>query len=125
MNLVQIAQIFLGAYFLFFGINGFLNWIKIPKPNPRMFEFISAIDRAQFILPIVKVIEIVAGALLISGYAVNLAIFLLLPISLVIILSQLFLNRPKGLDVVLFITVPFLVILISKWSVWFEFLFQK
>lgn len=125
MNLVQIAEIFLGAYFLFFGLNGFFNWIKIPKPNARMFEFVLALDRASFILPVVKVIEIVGGGLLISGYAVNLAIFLLLPISLVIILSQLILNRPKGLDVVLLIAVPFIFIIISKWSSWFEFLVLK
>lgn len=106
-----ISRVALGLNVLFFGINGFTHWLTIPKGEPAFEEFIEALVKAKFILPTVKVIEILAGLMLLSNQRVTLALALLAPIIFGVAGAHLALNRTKGLMIVSSLVGPFVFML--------------
>jgi putative oxidoreductase len=74
---VLIARILLGLIFLFFGLNGFLNFLHAPIPPGFL-------------------VQIVGGVLLLSGQFVPLALILLGPVIVNILLFHIAL-QPAGL----------------------------
>jgi uncharacterized membrane protein YphA (DoxX/SURF4 family) len=75
-----IARVVLGAIFLVFGANGFLQFLPAPELTPASGAFFGALAAAGYLLPLLKATEVVAGALLLSNRAVPLALVLLAPI---------------------------------------------
>lgn len=92
------ARFLLGLIFVVFGLNGFLNFIPIPPPTPEGGAFLGALAATGYMFPIIKIIEIVGGALLLSGFAFPLAQILLAPITINIFLYHLILDgSPNGM----------------------------
>jgi hypothetical protein len=54
-------RIILGFQLMFWGLNGFFNWVKIPPSGPVIENFVSACIQTKFIMPTVKIFEIVFG----------------------------------------------------------------
>jgi putative oxidoreductase len=98
-KLPLVARIFLGAIFLVFGLNKFLHFIPQPPMSGRPLEFMGGMMAAGYLFPLLALTEIVAGALLIGGRFVPLAITLLAPIIVNIAGFHLAL-APEGLPVV-------------------------
>lgn len=93
-KLPLIARYLLGLVFVVFGLNFWLKFIDIPSPpalSPAA-AFMGALYGSGF-LTLVKVLEIVGGALLLSGRYVNLALLLLGPIVVNIALYHFFLVK--------------------------------
>jgi putative oxidoreductase len=89
------ARIVLGLIFFVFGLNGFLNFIPMsPMPEGAM-SFMGALGATGYFFPVLKLTEIVSGAMLLSGYFVPMALILLSPIIVHITLFHLFL-APSG-----------------------------
>lgn len=100
-----------GAYFLYWGLNGFFQWKAIP-PNSSAFEsFIGRLLQVPLLMTLVKGIEITAGLMLILGFWPELAWLALLPIVLVITTSHVLLNFRLGWRVALEVAVPYLILL--------------
>lgn len=97
---VLITRIVLGLIYLVFGFNFFLHFIPLPAmPGPGG-DFESALFKAGYFFPFMKVIEIVTGiALLINKYT---AFFVLIifPVTVNIFLFHAFLG-PEGLTMAL------------------------
>src|ERR1700731_1357691 len=88
----------LGFVFLAFGLNGFVHFIpQMKMPNPAL-EFFIGLAATGYMLPLLFVTQAVAGALLIVGLFVPLALALLAPIIVNIFLFHVFL-APDGLPV--------------------------
>ena len=87
-----IVRILLGLLFLVFGLNGFLHFIPMPEPTPEAGAFFSALIKTGYFLPVLKVLEIVSGILLLSGFFVPLALTILAPIVVHIFLFHIFLD---------------------------------
>ncbi|HWU41844.1 MAG TPA: hypothetical protein VN132_00360, partial [Bdellovibrio sp.] len=49
---------------IFWGLNGFFEWVKIPPASKGVEKFVQACADTKFILPTVKFIEIFCGGLL-------------------------------------------------------------
>ena len=98
MNKVtMIARILMGLVFFVFGLNGFLQFIPMPTNTPaEASAFMSAIMATGYFFPVLKVTEIVAGLMLLSGFFVPLALVVLAPVVLHIVLYHVFLD-PAGL----------------------------
>ena len=94
------ARILLGAVFLVFGANGFLNFIPQPPPSADALPFVGGLAAAGYFFPLLKATEVVAGALLLANRFVPLALSVLAPIVVNIVAFHLFL-APAGLALAL------------------------
>lgn len=87
-----VARLLLGLVFTVFGLNGFLNFLPAPPLSGPEGEFLGAMVKTGYFFPIVKLIEVICGVLLLSGFFVPLALILLAPIVFQIFFFHLFLN---------------------------------
>jgi uncharacterized membrane protein YphA (DoxX/SURF4 family) len=97
-SLPGIARVLLGLVFSVFGLNGFLNFLPHPPEPPAALAFLGALAATGYMLPLIKATELVAGALLLSGRFVPLALALIAPVIVNIVAFHLFL-APGGLAV--------------------------
>jgi uncharacterized membrane protein YphA (DoxX/SURF4 family) len=89
---VAMARVVLALPFLVFGLNHFLHFMAMPSPslpNPAS-QFVGAIDSTGY-LDVIKVLEIVGGALVLSGRLVPLGLTILTPIVVNILFFEIFL----------------------------------
>lgn len=84
-RLSTAARLGLGLVFFVFGLNGFLHFLPQPPAPERAGAFIGALLGAGYLFPVLKAVEVVAGALLLAGVAVPFALTLLAPIIVNII----------------------------------------
>nr|AIA10596.1 unknown Function [uncultured bacterium] len=90
-----VARLLLGLICLVFGLNGFLNFIKMgPLPPGLAGQFVVALALSHYFW-VVAALQIAGGALLLVNRFVPLALVLLGPVIVNIILYHLFLN-PSG-----------------------------
>lgn len=94
---LRITEIICGLFYLFYGVNGFFQFVAIPSPSERALEFLKALDKAQFIMPSIKIIEIVAGFLFLFSFHGALAWLLMSPIVFNILGYQWILNKKEKL----------------------------
>jgi hypothetical protein len=100
--ITSILQRMLGFIFLAFGLNGFVQFIpQMKMPNPAL-EFFVGLAATHYMLPLLFVTQAAAGALLIVGLYVPLALALLAPIILNIFLFHIFL-APDGIPVAIIV----------------------
>jgi uncharacterized membrane protein YphA (DoxX/SURF4 family) len=81
-----VARILLGLIFFVFGLNGFLHFIPMPPMPEEAGALMGALAATGYFFPVLKITEIVSGALLLSGLFVPLALILLAPIVVQIFL---------------------------------------
>ena len=100
-----IARLLLGLIFFVFGLNGFLGFLPPPPlPEGPAQEFMGGLAAAGYFFPVLKALEVVAGAMLLTGFAVPLALVLLAPDVVQIFLFHLFLAPdPQGLGLAILI----------------------
>lgn len=87
-----VARILLGLVFLVFGLNFFLKFLPIPPAEGRAAAFMGALFTSGY-LAVVKVLEILGGALTISGRFTPLGLLILGPIVVNIALYDLYLAK--------------------------------
>jgi putative oxidoreductase len=99
---VLIVRILFGGLMVFSSLNFFFNFIPQEMPGGAVQKFAQGMDATVYMFPLIKIIELVVGVSLISGFFVPLATVVLFPISLNIFLFHLFLV-PEGAAVGIFI----------------------
>lgn len=99
-----MARVLLGGMFLVFGINALLPEMPIKVPPPES-ETAKAYMKLMFIdsnyLKAVKVLEVIGGALVLSGRLVPLGLVILTPIALNILFYEIFFVGQGGPGVAL------------------------
>jgi len=101
MKILQQAPSFLLALvFVVFGLNYFLNFITMPQQTGDAATFLGLIYSTGF-LGFVKVLEVVIGALLFIKPLRALALLLIAPISLNILLFEVFIAHKPGIGILL------------------------
>jgi uncharacterized membrane protein YphA (DoxX/SURF4 family) len=94
------VQRVLGFVFLAFGLNGFVHFIpQIKMGNPAL-KFFIGVAATGYLLPLLYITQATAGALLLVGLFVPLALAILAPIVVNILLFHLFL-APQGIPLAL------------------------
>ena len=99
---VLIVRILFGGLMVFSSLNFFFNFIPQEMPGGEVQKFAQGMDAAVYMFPLIKIVELVVGLALISGFFIPLATVVLFPISLNIFLFHLFL-APEGAAVGIFI----------------------
>ena len=99
---VIIVRSLLGALFLFASITFFLKLITPPPATGAMKIFSDGLEASRYLMPTVKIIELLCGLLFITGRFVPLATILIAPIIVNIVLVNAFL-APEGLPVAFFL----------------------
>jgi uncharacterized membrane protein YphA (DoxX/SURF4 family) len=95
--LTLTVRFLLGAVFLVFGANKLVPFIPMPPLPPAAAPFIGGLAAAGYMIPMLGAIEVVAGALLIAGRFVPLALTVLAPIVVNIALFHVLLVPGFGM----------------------------
>lgn len=107
MNWLEIiTRIYLGAFFVISGLNGFFNFYSPPPPNENLKQFIEQLHKSG-LLTFVKICEIIFGGALIFNLYVPLSLLILGVIIFIIVFVQNSMNFPKGVSVSLQIVCPY------------------
>lgn len=99
---VIIVRVLMGLLFLFASVVYFLELIPQPEIEGDMKTFNEGLEAARYLMPLVKVVELLAALALLSGFFLPLAVVALFPVSLNIFLVHVFL-APEGLPVAVFV----------------------
>ena len=83
--LAVFSRIALGGLMLFSGLNKFFHFVEMEMPGGRAGNFMAILSESQF-LSVVAVLEILGGAMLVTGFFVPLGLVLLGPIVVNILL---------------------------------------
>jgi putative oxidoreductase len=103
MRLVTlIIRLLLGAIMLFASISYFFNLGDQPVPTGEMTTIMTGFLATKYLLPLVKITELLVGITLISGKFIKLGIIVLLPISINIFLIHAFIS-PTELPIAFFV----------------------
>jgi uncharacterized membrane protein YphA (DoxX/SURF4 family) len=105
------ARSLLGLIFFVFGLNFFLHFIPTPPMSGPPADFAGAMAATGYLFVLVKVTEVVGGALLLAGRYVPLALALLAPVVVNIFFFHAFL-APSGL------AVPIVVLALEIFLAW-------
>jgi putative oxidoreductase len=91
-----IARVLLGLVYFVFGLNFFLHFIPDqPQPGGAAGAYSAGLFQTGYFFPFMKTIEVIGGALLLSGFFVPLSVAVLAPITVHIFLFHIFL-APAG-----------------------------
>jgi len=93
---VVVVRTLLGLLFLFASITYLFGLITPPPPTGAMKTFTDGLEAARYLLPVVKVVELLCGIAFVTGRFVPLAAVLIAPIVVNIVLVHAFL-APEGL----------------------------
>jgi uncharacterized membrane protein YphA (DoxX/SURF4 family) len=96
------ARILLGLIFFVFGLNGFFQFLPQPPVPEKALAFLGALVGTGYMFPLIKVVEVVGGALLLSNRFVPLALAVIAPNVVNIVLFHTVL-APAGLPIALMV----------------------
>jgi putative oxidoreductase len=86
------SRLLLGVIYFVFGLNGFLQFLPMPPLPEGAMSFMGGLASSGYFFPFLKGTEVVAGLLLLTGFAAPLALIILAPITLNIFLFHFFLT---------------------------------
>lgn len=99
---VIVVRSLMGLLLLFASVTFLLQLITPAPPVGAMKTFTDGLAASTYLMPLVKVLELVCAIAFLTGRFVPLAAVVLAPITVNIVLVHVFLD-PKGLPVALFL----------------------
>lgn len=98
---VLIARILFGGMFIFSSIAYFahMNPGEMPKITPEGLKFNEGLMASGYVMPVVKVVELLSGLAIISGFFLPVATVIIFPITINIFLFHV-LHAPAGTPMV-------------------------
>ncbi|MDX1960463.1 MAG: DoxX family membrane protein [Leptospiraceae bacterium] len=99
-----ILRVLMGLLFLFASITYLFKLITPPEQTGAMKIFNDGLNASIYMMPTVKVIELICGLCFVSGFFVPLASVVISPIIINIVLVHAFL-APEGLPFALFLVI--------------------
>lgn len=110
-----IVRILMGLLFVMSSVVYFLDLIPEPELEGSMLVFNQGLKASVYLLPLLKVTELVTGLALIAGRFVALANVILAPVILNILFVHIFL-APDGLPIAIFLTLGSIFIAYYNWE---------
>ena len=97
-----LVRSLMGLLFVFASVTYLFKLITPPPPTGAMKVFNDGIEASRYLMPTVKVIELVCGLAFLSGRFVPLASVVIAPIIVNILLTHVFLG-PEGIPLAVFL----------------------
>ena len=97
--------------------------IPLPESTAEFKTYMGGLFAAKYIMPTVKIIEVLAGAFLLVNMYTNLALILLAPIVYNILLGHVIFD-PGGILMSLAITILYLLCIFARWKEFKKFFFK-
>lgn len=110
-------RLLLGTTLFVFGLNGFMHFFPVPFTTNEAFEFQQALWNSNYLMHVVKGIEVLAGGLLLINRFVPAALLMLLPVSVNIFLVDVML-QPQFALVGTTVFVLNIALLLRHWQVY-------
>jgi putative oxidoreductase len=110
-----VARILLGLIFFVFGLNGFFHFIPMPPMPEAAGAFMKALSDTGYMIPLLKVTEILAGIIFLSGWYLPLGLVIITPVVYNILLFHIFL-APEGLPVAVVNVILHSFLVYMNWS---------
>ena len=102
--LPAIARVLMGLVFVFFGLNGFLQFLpQMPMPDGAT-AFAGALLKTGYLFQLIMGTQLIVGVLLLTNRFVPLALALIAPVVVNIVAFHIFL-APSGLPLALVVLV--------------------
>ena len=97
-----IVRSLMGLLFIFASITLLFSLITPPEPTGAMKIFSEGLEASVYLMPTVKIIELICGIAFLSGRFVPLAAVIIFPIIVNIFFVHIFID-PTGLPVAIFL----------------------
>ncbi|UTD16585.1 DoxX family membrane protein [Tenacibaculum mesophilum] len=100
-KILFVLSLLFGLMFINSGLNKFLNYMPIPEDLPeKMMSAMTAMMEIGWLMPLVGIVEIIAGILFIIPKTRALGAVVIFPIMIGIMLTHIF-QAPSGLPIAL------------------------
>jgi putative oxidoreductase len=103
-----VANILVGLVYTVFGANFFFQFIPMPPMEGDAGSFIGVLASSGT-MAVVKILEIAGGLMLLSGFQRPLGYVILMPITIVIVLFEVFIAKTPGIGIALLALLSFLI----------------
>src|SRR5437660_508965 len=113
-KLPTVARLLLGVVFFVFGLNGFFHFLPQPPMPARAMASAGALAGTGYFYTLLKAVEVLAGALLLTGALVPFALTLLAPIIVNIVAFHAFLAPGNYAVVGLVLTAEIYLALVNR-----------
>lgn len=110
--LTLVLRFLLGALMLFASITYFFNIFEQPTPAGNMATVMAGFVATKYLLPLTKVVELIAGICLVTGKFMKVALLMLLPVSINIFLINTFV-APENFAIGAFVIISNLFLIFS------------
>jgi uncharacterized membrane protein YphA (DoxX/SURF4 family) len=119
-KILFVISLLFGLLFINSGLNKFLNYMPMPEEMPEsMLKVMEAFLAIGWLLPLVGIIEIIAGMLFILPKTRALGAIMMLPIMVGILLTNI-VNIPSGLPLAIMLFVINLWVLFENREKYFH-----
>ena len=111
------SRVLLGLIFFVFGLNGLVPIPGMPQPqlNDHAMRFFISLADTGYLLFLIKIIETICGALILSGILLPFALVLIAPILVNIVLFHTFLDR-SGMGMAYFMLLMWACLVWCYWG---------
>lgn len=110
-----IVRVLIGALLLFASISYFFHLFPPPVLTGDMKVYMEGIGASKYLMPLIKTLETLCGLAFVSGKFVKLANIVILPITVNILLTHIFL-APDGIPTALFLFLGNLFLIYRNWD---------
>lgn len=110
-----IVRILIGALLLFASLSYFFKFGEQPEPIGDMKTVMAGFIAAKYLLPVAKLVELLCGLSFLTGKFIKISAILLVPISLNILLINVFL-MPEGTPIAAILFLGNLFLIYRNWD---------
>ena len=112
---VIIVRVLMGLLFLFASISVLFNLVPQPELTGNTKTFMDGVNATRYLMPLIKITELVCGLAFVSGYFVPLATAVIAPITVNIFLFHAFVDT-SGLPVGIFLVLANIFLAYAYWD---------
>ncbi len=113
-KILFVFSLLFGLMFINSGLNKFFQYMPMPKDMPEdMMKLVEAFTAIVWLMPLIAVVEIIAGILVIIPKYRALGALMILPVMVGILLTHIF-NAPSGLPIALILFAVLIWIMIDN-----------
>ncbi len=99
---VIVVRVLMGLLFLFASISVLFNLVSQPELTGKTKSFMDGVNASVYLMPLIKITELLCGIAFVSGFFVPLATIVIAPITINILLFHIFVDT-AGLPVGIFL----------------------